>query len=175
MDTTTTTDQRGKQPASALAGPYGHPIHPILVTVPIGAWIASFVFDIVSRTAGEEEVFAKGAFWLIGIGIVGAAAAALFGVIDLLGIPRGTKAFSTGVTHLVLNDIVIVLYVVNFFVRRGELDEGAVGAFPMILSIIALVLLGASGYLGGKLAYRYGVRVADEGTQAEGFGAPVRR
>ena len=42
-----------KQPVSRLAGPYGHPFHPILVTVPIGAWVASFVFDLASRLSEE--------------------------------------------------------------------------------------------------------------------------
>ena len=51
-----------KHPVSRLAGPYGHPFHPILVTVPIGAWVASFVFDLASRLSEEPTVFAKGAF-----------------------------------------------------------------------------------------------------------------
>jgi uncharacterized membrane protein len=48
-----------------------------------------------------------------------------------------------------------------------------VSAGPLALSIVALVVLSASGFLGGKLAYRYGVRVADERTQAEGFATPA--
>jgi uncharacterized membrane protein len=65
--------REAKHPVTRLAGPYGHPFHPILVTVPIGAWVASFVFDLASRLSGEPGVFAKGAFWLIGLGLVGAA------------------------------------------------------------------------------------------------------
>jgi hypothetical protein len=49
-----------KHPVSRLAGPYGHPLHPIRVTVPIGAWVASFVFDLASHLADEPTVFAKG-------------------------------------------------------------------------------------------------------------------
>src|SRR5438067_2031730 len=111
-----TTRQHGKRPVSIVAGPYGHPIHPILVTVPIGAWVASLVFDIASHPAGEHAVFTKGAFWLIGIGIVGAVAAAIFGLLDLLAIPRGTRAFTTALTHMVLNLVVVGLYIVNFAV-----------------------------------------------------------
>lgn len=49
-----------KQPVSAaLAGPYGHPFHPILVTVPIGAWVASLVFDIGSRIVGNPAFLAR--------------------------------------------------------------------------------------------------------------------
>lgn len=157
-----------KRPRSVLAGPYGHPFHPILVTVPIGAWVGSFVFDIASKVADDTEVFAEGAYWLIAIGVVGALAAALFGLTDLLSIPRGTPAFATALTHMALNLGVVALYVVNFLVRRSQ-GYDDVGAVPLVLSIVALALLGASGWLGGKLSYRYGVRVADEQTQAEGF------
>jgi uncharacterized membrane protein len=160
---------RGKQPRTALAGPYGHPFHPILVTVPIGAWVASVVFDIVALASDEEQAtFAEGAYWLIGIGIVGAVVAAVFGLIDLLGIPRGTRAFRTGITHLILNLTVVVVFVINFAVRAGQGYEEA-SVLGLILSLIALAILGVSGWLGGKLAYHYGIRVADEQTQQEGF------
>lgn len=80
--------QRAKHPKTALAGPYGHPFHPVMVTIPIGAWSASVIFDIVALAAtGKEPAFAEGAYWLIGIGIVGAVLAAAFGLMDLLVIP----------------------------------------------------------------------------------------
>ncbi|MGI8721547.1 MAG: DUF2231 domain-containing protein [Geodermatophilaceae bacterium] len=160
--------RRAKRPKSPLAGPYGHPFHPLLVTVPIGAWVAVLIFDIIAMVSDESEVFAEGAYWLILIGIIGALAAALFGLMDLLTIPRGTKAFKTGITHMVLNLTVVALFVINFFVRMIQGYE-EVTALELILTIIALVILGASGWLGGMLAYHYGVRVADEATQAEGF------
>ena len=47
-----------------------------------------------------------------------------------------------------------------------------VAAGPLALSAVCLALLGVSGFLGGKLAFRYGVRVADEATQAGGFTGP---
>jgi uncharacterized membrane protein len=171
MDSTghETSLQRAKLPKTALAGPYGHPFHPVLVTVPIGAWVASVVFDIVALASSDKEAtFAEGAYWLIGIGIIGAVLAAVFGLMDLLNIARGTKAFKVGLTHMALNLTVVVLYAVNFAVRASQgRDESSVGAF--ILSLVALALLGASGWLGGMLAYHYGVRVAAEDTQAEGF------
>lgn len=166
---TTSVPNRGKQPRSVLAGRYGHPIHPILVTVPIGAWVASVIFDIVAlASADDEATFAEGAYWLIGIGIVGALLAAIFGLIDLLGIARGTKAFKTGLLHMGINLIVVVVFVIDFIVRAsGDYEDATVGGF--VLSLIGLALLGISGYLGGQLAYSFGVRVADEETQAQGF------
>jgi uncharacterized membrane protein len=166
---TTSVPSRGKQPRSILAGRYGHPIHPMLVTVPIGAWVASVIFDVVALASSEEEAtFAEGAYWLIGIGIVGALLAAVFGLVDLLGIARGTKAFKTGLVHMGINLTVVVVFVIDFVVRAaGDYEEATVGGF--VLSLIGLTLLGISGYLGGQLAYSYGVRVADEDAQAEAF------
>jgi uncharacterized membrane protein len=161
--------ERAKQPKTVLAGPYGHPFHPVLVTVPIGAWVASVVFDIIAlASTTEEEAFAEGAYWLIAIGVIGAVLAAVFGLLDLLAIPRGTKAFRTGITHMSLNLGVVALFVVNFVIRAGRGDEEAT-VLGLVLSLVALATLGVSGWLGGKLAYHYGVRVADEETQAEGF------
>ena len=171
MDSTQgkTSLERAKQPKNALAGPYGHPFHPVLVTVPIGAWVASVVFDIVAlASAEEEETFAEGAYWLIGIGIVGALVAALFGFLDLLAIPRGTRAFRTALTHMTLNLTVVILFAIDFAIRAGQgYEESNVAGF--VISLVALGLLGISGWLGGKLAYRYGVRVASEQTQQDGF------
>jgi uncharacterized membrane protein len=157
----------GKRPVSALAGPYGHPVHPIVVTVPIGAWVVSLLFDLIGYVADDTEPFAVGARWLIGIGILTALVAAGFGVLDLLAIPRRTRAASVALTHMVINLIVVVLFAVSLGLRVGE--SGSTQTLPLLLSIGALVLLGVSGYLGGKLAYGYGVRVASEADQAAGF------
>lgn len=167
--------QQSKRPVAAVAGPYGHPFHPILVTVPIGAWVASLLFDVASRFVSEPSALAEGSFWLIGLGVAGALAAAVFGFLDLLAIPTRTAAFRTAIIHMALNLAVVGIFAVSFVVRRGGIDDpGATGLGLIGLSAVGLVALGASGWLGGKLTYRYGVRVADERTQAEGFTTPRR-
>lgn len=163
--------QQSKEPASALlAGPYGHPLHPMLVTVPIGAWLGSLVFDVASRVVSDPGFLSQGSEWLIGIGVLGALAAALVGFLDLILIHPGTRAYRTAITHMCLNVAVTGAYAANFGWRHGSYSRG--GAVPLGLlglSAVSVVVLGLSGFLGGKLAFRYGVRVADEGTQAEGF------
>lgn len=163
---------RGKRPVSAgLAGPYGHPFHPILVTVPIGAWVASLVFDVASRIVEQPGFLAQGSEWLIAIGVLGALAAAMVGFLDLFGIPTGTPAFRTGLVHMALNLAVTVAFAVNFLWRRSDYgQQHPVSVGQIALSAVSIIALVVSGYLGGKLAFRYGVRVVYDADQAQGFG-----
>src|SRR3954454_7024342 len=175
MTTTTAARQTpsatdAKHPVTSLAGPYGHPFHPILVTIPIGAWAASIVFDVISRAGDDGAVFAKGAWWLIAIGIIGALVAAMFGFLDLFAIPTGTRAFKTALTHMSINLAVVAAFAIDLAVRHGHLSD--VDGTPIglvVLSIAAFAALGVSGWLGGKLTSRYGVRVVDEDTQADPY------
>ncbi|MEU0009057.1 DUF2231 domain-containing protein [Streptomyces sp. NPDC006314] len=166
--------QQAKRPVSAaLAGPYGHPFHPILVTVPIGAWVGSLVFDIASHLVDDPDFLARGAMWLIALGVIGALVAAMVGFLDLFAIPAGTRAFRVGLIHMTLNLLVTVAYAGGFLWRHaGQGPSGSVGAGQLALNAATLAVLGVSGFLGGKLAYHYGVRVVDEATQAEGFVPP---
>jgi uncharacterized membrane protein len=159
---------RAKRPRTALAGPYGHPFHPILVTIPIGTWVASLVFDIIGYAAADPTPWELGAQVLILIGVIGAVLAAIFGLIDFTGIAAGTPAKRTAVTHLILNLTAVVLFLVNYIVRVAS-DHQHVNTVGFVLTIIGLIGIAISGWLGGKLAYHYGVRVAAEDTQAEGF------
>ncbi|MFI0820122.1 DUF2231 domain-containing protein [Streptomyces sp. NPDC021098] len=162
---------QAKRPVSAsLAGPYGHPFHPILVTVPIGAWVTSLVFDIASHVVHRPGFLTQSSEWLIAVGVIGALLAAMVGFLDLFAIPPATPAFRTALVHMALNLLVTAAYAVNFLWRHSTYsDGGSVGIGPLVLSAMSVTALGVSGFLGGKLAYRYGVRVADENTQAEGY------
>jgi uncharacterized membrane protein len=161
---------QAKRPSTILAGTYGHPLHPVLVTVPIGAWVTSLVFDVASHVVDDPGFLVKGSVWLIAVGVVGATAAAMLGFLDFLGIQPGTVAFRTGLAHLSLSLLITVAYGAAWAWRAaGGPEPEPVGAAQLALSAISLAALAVSGSLGGRLAYRYGVRVADEKTQAEGF------
>lgn len=166
-----------KQPVSPfLVGPYGHPFHPILVTVPIGAWVGSLVFDVASRINHSPEFLTRGSEWLVAIGILGALAAASIGFLDFCSIPPGTAAYRTALLHLSLNLLVTLAYALGWWWRYASTpDHGRVLIGQIVLSGASLAVLALSGALGGKLAYHYGVRVADEQAQAAGFrrGAPT--
>jgi uncharacterized membrane protein len=166
--------QRIKEPATPLAGPYGHPFHPIAVTIPIGAWAASLLFDLASLRSDEPRVFARGSAELVKVGLAGGAVASFLGFLDYLKIPKNSKTGVTATTHLALNVTTMGLYLLNLTQREKRLHDGAtrndaVSQNEIGLSLLALALLGASGWLGGMLAYHFGVRVAGERMQAEGL------
>lgn len=161
--------RRAKSPVSrTLAGPYGHPYHPMLVTIPIGAWVLSLFFDISSHLVARPAFLAKGSEWLIAAGLIGALAAGAAGLLDLLAIPAGTVAFRTACTHMIINVTLIFSYVADF-AWRLHATGSSVAAGPLLLSVICVIGLTVSGYLGGKLTYSYGVRVAAETDQADGY------
>ena len=161
---------QSKQPRSVLSGTYGHPVHPLLVTLPIGAWVCSFIFDLISYGSSQPRTWSVAAMWLILVGVLGAAAAAIFGTLDLLNLPRRTTAFRTGQIHAALNSAALAIFLIDFIWRSNTRDSWETTPIgPLVLSIIGIAAIGASGFLGGKLAYHYGVRVADESVQAEGF------
>lgn len=103
--------------------------------------------------------------------MLGALAAACPGFLDLFAIPTGTPAFRTGLVPMGLNLAVTAAYAAGFVWRQGggHPEGEGVGYGRLVLSAVSLAVLGVSGYLGGKLAYRYGVRVAEESAQAEGY------
>lgn len=161
--------QRAKRPGSALAGPYGHPLHAAVVPVPVGAFLVTFVLDVASRSSTEYGAgYARAATVVLGVGLIGAVVAAVLGLMDYAQIARHTVANRVATTHLVLNFAVVLALGGSFLGRLGS-DAPKVPAGQVWLTGIALAVLAVSGWLGGRLAYRYGVRVADERTQADGW------
>ena len=115
---------QSKKPLSPVAGSYGHPVHPILVTLPIGGWVFSLVFDFDSYVSSEPRIWSVGAMWLVLLGVIGAALAAVWGVIDLRNIPKATAAFNTGRLHAALNSAAIVIFLIGFLGGSGPRTAG---------------------------------------------------
>ena len=134
----------------------GHPIHPMLVPIAIGGFLISFVFDIICWAKGmtPPNVYNQVAYYTMLAGIAGALAAAIFGFVDLMSLQGPVK--STGVKHMLINLTVVVLYIINAWMRhKNPADLGV----PMMLSLIAVLMLVVSGWLGGKMVYEAGVGV----------------
>ena len=138
----------------------GHPIHPMLIVFPLGLLATAIVFDIVYMVTGNAG-FATVAFWNIAAGIIGGLAAALFGLLDWLAIPAGTRAKQVGLWHGVGNVVVVGLFAVSWWLRSDEAGN-LPSTLAFVLGLAAVLLALVTGWLGGELVDRLGVGV-DEG------------
>jgi uncharacterized membrane protein len=136
----------------------GHPIHPMLVVYPLGLLPVSLLFDILYLVRKNPQ-FSIVAYWTLLAGIIGALAAAIFGLIDFLAIPKGTRARSVGTRHGLLNVAAVVLFAVSFFLRMDRPESPEMTS--VILSGIGVLIAAISAWLGGELPYRLGVGVDD--------------
>lgn len=142
----------------AKAKLFGHPIHQMLVVFPLGLLATSFFFDIaylITRRPDLELV----AYWTIFAGVIFGLLAAVFGLIDWLGIPRDTRARAIGVWHGLGNVVVTLLFAVSWFERRASPSN----PIPTVywLSGVAFVIALLTGWLGGELVDRLSVGVDD--------------
>ena len=139
--------------------PLGHPIHPLLVHLPIGLFTLSFLFDVAGRFFEPENWLVQAAFYTLVVGLLSAFLAALFGVVDWADIRADHPARPTATTHMLLNLAAVALYLLNGGLRLGQLDTAPIGLLPLGLSLVSLGLIYFSGYLGGRLVYDEGIAV----------------
>lgn len=137
-----------------------HPIHPMLVPVPIGLWIFSFACDVVAFFVANPATWKTVALYAMVGGIIGALLAAVFGLIDLLSLPEEIR--QTAIVHMSINLLIVVLFVISAWRRIAAGDAGLASPGLVWLSLVAILLLLVSGWLGGKMVYRYGVAVDTE-------------
>jgi uncharacterized membrane protein len=134
----------------------GHPIHPMLIVFPLGLLTVAAIFDII-YIATHDGHWADVSYWMIAAGIIGGLIAAVFGLIDWLRIPQGTRAKYLGLIHGLSNFVVVVLFIVSWFMRRPNPTAPTMKA--MMLGWIGIVIALFAGWLGGELVYRLNVGV----------------
>ncbi len=150
----------GQTAKDVLSGTWlGHPLHPLLTDIPIGAWTSALVLDLLGGDAGE-----KAADQLVGLGAVAALPTAVSGLSDwsdMLGAER-----RIGFVHALGNVAAVTLHGLSYLSRRrGQRSRG------LALSLLGFSAVTAGVYLGGHLTYRRGVNVDrhawDEGASSE--------
>ena len=156
---------------SSPASIAGHPIHPMLITIPIGLWVFSLVADVIRMTGLGGPVWEDIALYTMIGGLVGALAAAIPGMIHFVSIgERRTKQI--GLAHMLINLGVVGLYIVNTYLRATGVAE-ELGLYAM--SAVAVVALAVSGWLGGELVFKHGVAVEPQHESPEQERATIRR
>lgn len=120
----------------------GHPLHPVLVQLPVGAFASAAVLDLLP---GQR----KAATTLIGVGLAGAAPAIAAGLVDWASLARDQRR--VGLVHAAANSVALGLY-------AGSLAARAAGRWGLgkALAYAGLSVAGAGAYLGGHLSYEQG-------------------
>ena len=123
----------------------GHPLHPVLTDVPLGAWTAALALDAMESISGRRELGA-GADAAIAVGLVGAAGAAVTGLTDWS--ETDGRARKVGLLHGLLNVGATVLYTTSLVLRRKQKRTAGVG-----FAMLGYAVSSASAYLGGHLVF----------------------
>lgn len=126
-------------------------IHPHVVHFPIALWLVSAFFDVVAWRR-PEPVYRQMAFWLVGLGLAGAAVGIVFGWTDLLaaekqGVGRGLLARHQ--THSILGYVATAVYAANFTWRWRSHNRLVAGL--LVLSLVGAALIAVTGFLGGEM------------------------
>jgi len=144
----------------------GHPIHPMLIPIPIGLLLFSFVADLVYLWRGNPIWKDYIAFYTMLGGIIGAAAAAIPGLIDWSRLTdRATVKVANW--HARVNVVTLLIFIASFYLRTssGSTWIPNMPMLPVVLSAVGVIGLGIAGWLGGQLVFAHGVAV-DSRTKA---------
>lgn len=139
----------------------GHPLHPILVHVPMAMWPSALIFDLLSKWQIGGNAMVRLSFYAIAFGLAASLLALPTGLVDWTGIKKEKPAWKIGLYHMILNLLVALLFAINLGLRTQTFREATeVAGAPLLLSVIGTVLLIVSAYLGGRMTYHYGISVA---------------
>src|SRR3954452_6026465 len=142
----------------------GDPIRPLIIPFPIGLWVFSLIADVIYLWRGNPVWRDWIAFYALLGGIIGAAAAAVFGIIDWLSI-KDREVKKVADWHARLNVIALLIFAASFYLRttRGAAWVGGSTTIPLLLSVVGIILITISGWLGGEMVYVHGVAVEPQG------------
>jgi uncharacterized membrane protein len=141
----------------------GHSVHQMLIVFPLGLLATAVIFDIISLITGRPG-WTEAAYHMIPAGIIGGLIAAVFGLLDWLKVPSGTRAFRVGAWHGGGNVLVVLLFAISWWMRRAAPSTPSRGA--LVFSFVGVLLALVTGWLGGELIDRLGVGV-DSGAHVD--------
>jgi len=150
------------KPIAILQGKWlGHPLHPAIVHLPIGAWFAAAIIDLAHRRPHGADAWDHLALYCVVAGLIGAVLAVPTGVADWAPIKKEKPAWKLGLLHMTLNILAAVLWAANLGLRWKSIDtDDPVTAAVLLTSLVAALLVLVSGYVGSLMVFDQGVSVA---------------
>lgn len=137
----------GQKTADALNGVWlGHPLHPVLTDIPIGAWTTAVALDSMEAGTGSHGI-GKAADAAVAIGVAGAVGSAVTGLADWQHTTGETRRM--GMVHALLNTAALGLFLASLMARAGR-SRGK----GRTLALTGYAVAAASAYLGGDMVYR---------------------
>jgi uncharacterized membrane protein len=138
-----------------------HPVHPMLILIPAGAFLIALCCDLIYLATGQPRWW-NATVPVLAIGVAGGVLAAVPGLIDLIAVVPKQGAKRIGLMHMALNLLAVVLFAWNAWLRWNAAapPEGA-GSLEFWLTLLGTALIAVSGWLGGALVYEYHVGVLE--------------
>jgi uncharacterized membrane protein len=136
----------------------GHPIHPMVIVLPLGLLPAAVATDIV-HFATHDPFWARVSFWLLAVGTAGGLLAGVIGFLDWRSLPAGSRASRVGAVHGLVNLGMLGLFGISLALRLPNPEAPTLWISALAWSGLLLSLLG--GWLGGELVYRLRVGIQE--------------
>ena len=152
-----------------------HPIHPMLIPFPFALWTFSLVADLIYLWRGNPIWKDWIAFYTLAAGIVGAALAAVPGIIDYFSI-KDPKVSKIAAWHARLNVLALLIFAASLYLRTAGGSQIVDGSYivPVALSVVGVLLISISGWLGGEMVYVHQVAVEPKPEAKTQANAPRR-
>jgi uncharacterized membrane protein len=149
------------KPDYLVRGLPGHPLHPPLTDVTIGAYSFATIAGFLSVVGVAEHGFAQ-AWWLaLVVALASSVLTAATGLVDWLGITWGSELWKTATMHMTANLAATVCFGVAAIVGHDGYTRGAVTTGAFVLTVAGFVLLTVGGWLGGTITFVHGMRVLE--------------
>lgn len=142
-----------------IRGLPGHPLHPPLTDATIGAYTAATILAVCSKVGVSEHATATGWWLALVVALATTGLTAVTGLVDWVGIERGTPLWRTATTHMLVMLTATVIFLGAALWGHEGYTHGAVHSGPFILTLLGFVTLTAGGWIGGTITFVHGMRV----------------
>jgi uncharacterized membrane protein len=139
--------------------PIGHPSHPMFVHFPIAFYLATLVFDVMTRIEANPGLVQAGTFLLVGAAVA-TVILVITGLVDYLSMVPGSSKRKIGTRHLIANLVAAGFFLTSLVLRWPDRTAAQADTLWIVLEAIGFSVISVAQYFGGVLVYEKGMRVS---------------